>query len=171
VTKIESDLHLMHVLFGNLLGIEPAQVRETTIIGGVTLLGTLILRKDLLVFCFDPGHARSIGLNTTWLNYALLALLALTIVTSLQAVGIILVVAMLVTPGCVGFLLADRFSRMMAVSVGTAVFSSVTGVYVSFFGDVPTSACIVLVQAGIFVLALVLAPKRGLLARRQAAGR
>jgi ABC-type Mn2+/Zn2+ transport system permease subunit len=167
VTKVETELHLMHVLFGSLLGIPRAEVVQTAWIGGGTLVATLVLRKDLLLFCFDPGHARSIGLNTTMLNYALLILLALTIVAALQAVGIILVVAMLVTPGCVGFLLADRFSRMMAIAVGPAVFSSVTGVYVSFFLNGSTSACIVLVQALIFVLALVFAPKRGLLVNRR----
>lgn len=165
-TKVESDQHLNHILFGSLLGLPRAQVLQTTIIGSVTLLITLALRKDLLLFCFDPGHARSVGLNTTVLNYTMLALLALTIVAALQAVGIILVIAMLVTPGCVGFLCSDRFGRMMAVAVGTAVFSSVTGVYVSFVINGSMSACIVLVQALVFGLALVFAPKRGLLAHR-----
>jgi len=167
VTKVESDLHLMHVLFGSLLGIPRDQMLQTAIIGGCTLVATLALRKDLLLFCFDSGHARSIGLNTAILNYLLLSLLALTIVASLQAVGIILVVAMLVTPGCVGFLLTDRFSRMLLTAVATAVFSSLTGVYVSFFINASTSACIVLVQALIFLAALIFAPKRGLLVHRR----
>jgi ABC-type Mn2+/Zn2+ transport system permease subunit len=165
-TKVESDQHLNHILFGSLLGLPHAQIIQTAIIGGATLLITLGLRKDLLLFCFDPGHARSVGLNTNLLNYTLLSLLALTIVASLQAVGIILVIAMLVTPGCVGFLLADRFGRMMLVAVGTAVFSCLAGVYVSFFINGSTGSCIVLVQSLIFVLALVFAPKRGLLADR-----
>ena len=166
-SKVESDLHLNHILFGSLLGIPRAQIIQTAIIGGSTLLITLALRKDLLLFCFDPLHARSVGLNTTLLNYALLSLLALTIVASLQAVGIILVVAMLVTPGCIGFLLADRFSRMQLIAVASAVFSSLTGVYVSFFINGSTGACIVLVQAALFFLALIFAPKRGLLANRR----
>ena len=165
-TKVESDQHLNHILFGSLLGLPREQVIQTAIIGSVTLLVTLALRKDLLLFCFDPGHARSVGLNTAVLNYTMLSLLALTIVASLQAVGIILVVAMLVTPGCVGFLLTDRFGRMMAVAVGAAVFSCIAGVYVSFFINGSTGSCIVLVQSMIFVLALVFAPKRGLLANR-----
>jgi ABC-type Mn2+/Zn2+ transport system permease subunit len=162
-TKVESDQHLNHILFGSLLGIPRAQVIQTTVVGVGTLVVTLAMRKDLLLFCFDPGHARTIGLNTTRLHYIMLSLLALTIVASLQAVGVILVVAMLITPGCVGFLLADRFSRMMLISVGGAVFSSLAGVYVSFFLNASTGACIVLVQAAIFLLALVFAPKRGLL--------
>jgi ABC-type Mn2+/Zn2+ transport system permease subunit len=161
--KVESDQHLDHILFGNLLGLPTAQVCETVLIGAVTLLLTLARRKDLLLFCFDAAHARSIGLNTALLHYMLLTLLALTIVTSLQAVGIILVVAMLITPGCVGFLLSDRFGTMLLVATGTAVFSCLGGVYVSFLADVRTAACIVLFQSSLFVLALIFAPKRGLL--------
>ena len=165
-SKVESDQHLNHILFGSLLGLPKTQMIQTAVIGGATLLLTLALRKDLLLFCFDPDHARSVGLNVTVLNYVMLSLLALTIVTSLQAVGIILVVAMLITPGCVGFLLTDRFGPMLLTAVATAVFSSLAGVYASFFINGSTGSCIVLVQTALFVLALVFAPKRGLLANR-----
>ena len=167
-TKIESDQHLNHILFGSLLGIPREQVVQTALIGGAALAVTLVLRRDLMLFCFDPGHARTIGLSPRFLNYAMLCLLALTIVASLQAVGIILVVAMLVTPGCIGFLLASRFGRMQWIAVASAVFSSLTGVYVSFFINGSTGSCIVLVQALLFVLALVFSPRRGLLAARRA---
>ena len=132
----------------------------------------LLLRRDLLLFCFDPAHARSIGLNTARLNYLLLSLVALSIVAALQAVGIILVVAMLVTPGCFAYLLTDRFGRMLWLAAGSAVGSCLGGVYVSFFINGSTGACIVLLQSTCFLLALMFAPKRGLLAsrwRRQAA--
>jgi len=162
-TKVNSDQHLNHILFGSLLGIPRAQIIQTVIISLSTLSATLILRKDLLLFCFDPAHARAIGLNTTFLHYIMLSLLALTIVASLQAVGIILVVAMLVTPGCVGFLLTEKFSSMLAIAVASAVVSSVLGTYASFFLNASTGACIVLAQALIFVLTLLFAPKRGLL--------
>jgi len=162
-TKIKTDLHLDHILFGNILGIERRDLIEIFAGGGVTLAVLLALRRDLLLFCFDPGHARSIGLRTNFLYYLLLSLLAATIVASLKAVGIILVIAMLVTPGCIGFLLTERFSRMMAVSAASAIFSAVAGVYVSFFINASTAACMVLVQTFIFVLALLFAPKRGLL--------
>lgn len=170
-TKIDSDQHLNHILFGNLLGIPKAQMVQTALIGGGTLLATLFLRKDLLLFCFDPAHARSVGLNTTVLNYVMLSLLSLTIVASLQAVGIILVIAMLVTPGCVGFLMTNRFTPMLWVAVATAVGSSFLGTYASFFLDASTGSCIVLVQSFVFTLALLFAPKRGLLARRLRRGR
>lgn len=165
-TKVESDQHLNHILFGNLLGISKPQMIQTAVISVATLAATFILRKDLLLFCFDPAHARSIGLNIRFLNYAMLSLLALTIVASLQAVGIILVVAMLVAPGCVGFLLANRFGAMLAVAVATASGASFIGTYASFFLDASTGATIVLVQACLFILALVFAPKRGLFAQR-----
>ena len=166
-TKVETDQHLNHILFGSLLGIPRAQLIQTVVVGTLALVTTLIFRKDLLLFCFDPAHARSIGLSTSRLNYLLLSLVALTIVASLQAVGIILVVAMLVTPGCFGYLLTDRFSRMMGFAVGSAVASCLLGVYVSFFLNGSTGACIVLFQSAFFLTALILAPKRGLLANRR----
>jgi len=132
-TKVRTDLHLDHILFGNILGLEEGDLRDTLIVGGITLGAVLVLRKDLLLFCFDPAQARTVGLRPGFLNYALLTLLALTIVVALKAVGIILVIAMLVTPGCIGFLMTDRFGRMMGIAVASAVTSSFAGVYVSFF--------------------------------------
>jgi manganese/iron transport system permease protein len=167
-TKIKTDLHLDHILFGNILGIERRDMIETYVVGGITLLAILLLRRDLLLFCFDAGHARTIGLRTNLLYYVLLSLLAATVVASLKAVGIILVIAMLVTPGCVGFLLTERFGQMLAIATITAASSCLGGVYVSFFINGSTAACIVLIQTVIFVLALCFAPKRGLF-RRSAA--
>ena len=164
-TKVKSDLHLDHILFGNILGIERRDLIESVVVATVTLVIVLALRRDLLLFCFDPSHARAIGLPTGFLNYLLLALLAATIVAALKAVGIILVIAMLVTPGCIAYLLTDRFSRMLWIATASAVFSSLAGVYVSFFIDGSTAACMVLVQTLIFLAALAFAPKHGLLAR------
>jgi ABC-type Mn2+/Zn2+ transport system permease subunit len=129
-----------------------------------------LLRRDLLLFCFDSGHARTIGLRTNLLYYALLSLLAATVVASLKAVGIILVIAMLVTPGCIGFLMTERFGRMLATATASAAFSCVGGVYVSYFINASTAACIVLIQTMIFVLALCFAPKRGLFRSRPRVG-
>ena len=164
-TKVKSDLHLDHILFGNILGIERRDLIESVVVATVTLVIVLALRRDLLLFCFDPSHARAIGLPTGFLNYLLLALLAATIVAALKAVGLILVIAMLVTPGCIAYLLTDRFSRMLWIATASAVFSSLAGVYVSFFIDGSTAACMVLVQTLIFLAALAFAPKHGLLAR------
>jgi ABC-type Mn2+/Zn2+ transport system permease subunit len=168
-TKIKSDLHLDHILFGNILGLEPGDLRNTLIVSGITLAVILTLRRDLLLFCFDPAQARTIGLPVKALYYLLLSLLAVTIVVSLKAVGIILVIAMLVTPGCVAYLLSDRFGAMLGIAVATAVGSSLTGVYVSFFLNASTGACIVLIQALVFLVALGFAPKHGLFKWRRGA--
>jgi len=164
-TKVKSDLHLDHILFGNILGIEPGDLREILGVGGVTLVTVLVLRRDLLLFCFDPNHAQAIGLPTRFLHYLLLAVLAATIVTALKAVGIILVIAMLVAPGCIALLLSDRFSTMLWIAAASAIFSALAGVYVSFFIDGSTAACIVLVQTLVFLAALVFSPKQGLRTR------
>ncbi len=167
-TKVETDLHLDHILFGNILGLEAGDLRDTLIVAGVTLGIVLVLRRDLLLYCFDVAHARALGLRTGMLYYLLLSLLAVTIVVSLKAVGIILVIAMLVTPGCIGYLLTDRFNRMLVIAAASAMLSSFLGVYVSFFVNASTGACIVLLQAALFLVVLVFAPKHGLLvARRQ----
>ena len=166
-TKVKTDLHLDHILFGNILGIERRDVVETLTIGGVTLAVLLGLRRDLMLFCFDPSHARTIGLRTSLLYYLLLSLLAATVVAALKAVGIILVISMLITPGCIGFLLAARFDRMMMVAIASAMFSTLAGIYVSFFIDASTAACIVLTQSFLFLLAFAFAPRHGLLAQQQ----
>lgn len=168
-TKVKSDLHLDHILFGNILGLDPTDLRDTLVVGGLSLAVILLLRRDLLLFCFDPGHAQTLGLRTDFLYYLLLSLLAVTIVVSLKAVGIILVVAMLVTPGCIAYLLTDRFNRMLWIATGSAVFSSFFGVYISFVINAATSSCIVLTQALIFLAALAFAPRHGLLRRRRTA--
>lgn len=162
-TKVDSDQHLNHILFGSLLGIPPDQIVQTVLISFFALGLMLLLRKDLLLFCFDPAHAQAIGLNTKVLHYLMLSLLALTIVASMQAVGIILVIAMLVTPGCIGFLLSDRFGPMLIIAVASATAAALLGTYSSFFLNASTGACIVLVQSFFFILALLFAPKRGIL--------
>ncbi|MFM9953868.1 MAG: metal ABC transporter permease [Opitutaceae bacterium] len=166
-TKVKSDLHLDHILFGNILGLAPGDLRDTLIVAGLTLGVILVLRRDLLLYCFDSGHARTIGLSTAFLHYLLLSFLAVTIVVSLKAVGIILVIAMLVTPGCIAYLLTDRFNSMLLIAAASAMGSSFFGVYLSFFINASTGACIVLLQAAVFLTALVFAPKHGLWAARR----
>lgn len=158
-----SDLHLDHILFGSLMGIEPAQLRDTTILSLIVLVAVLALRRTFLLSAFDPAQARALGFRLRAFDTLLLALLALAIVAALQAVGIILVIAMLVTPGATAFLLTRRFDAMLAVAVLVAVGSTLLGAYVSFFAAAHTAACIVLVQAAVFVAALCLAPGKGLL--------
>jgi manganese/iron transport system permease protein len=162
-TKVETEQHLNHILFGNVLGVTTRDLIETAIVAGGTLLIVLLKWRDLLLYCFDPNHARSIGLPVRVLHYGLLVLLALTIVASLKAVGIILVIAMLIGPGATAYLLTDSFERMLMIATATALASAALGTIVSFHIDGATGACIVLIQAAFFVLAFLFAPKRGIL--------
>lgn len=168
-TKVETDQHLNHILFGNVLGVTWRDLIETAIVAGGTLLVVLLKRRDLLLYCFDPNHARTIGLPVRTLHYGLLILLSLTIVASLKAVGIILVIAMLIGPGATAFLLTDSFERMLGIAAGVAITSAALGTIASFHLDAATGACIVLVQSLFFVLAFLFEPKRGLLRRAQRA--
>jgi manganese transport system permease protein len=165
ISKIPTNVDLMHILFGNVLGISAQDILQTLIIGTIALTVILLLRKDLLLFCFDANHARSIGINTTVLYYVLLILLALTIVAAQQTVGIILVIAMLVTPGATGYLLSDRFDQMTLIAVVSGLSSSIFGTYFSYHFDASTGGCIVVFQTILFVLAMIFAPKHGLLVR------
>jgi manganese/iron transport system permease protein len=162
-TKIETDQHLNHILFGNVLGVSVRDLIETGVIAGGTLLIVLLKRRDLLLYCFDPNQARAIGLPVRVLHYGLLILLSLTIVSALKAVGIILVIAMLIAPGATAYLLTDRFERMLLIAVAVAMGSAALGTIVSFHIDAATGAAIVLVQAAVFVVALLFAPKHGLI--------
>jgi manganese/iron transport system permease protein len=154
-TKVETDQHLLHILFGNMLGVTARDLAETAIVAGITLVAVLAKRRDLLLYCFDPKHARAVGLPVQWLHYGLLVLLSLTIVASLKAVGVILVVAMLVAPGATAYLLTRRFQRMLLIAAAVAIASSVLGTLASFHIDGSTGPCIVLIQAAIFALALL----------------
>jgi manganese transport system permease protein len=165
ISKVRSSIDLTHILFGNVLGIADADIVQTVIISIFTLVTLAILRKDLMLFCFDSTHARSIGLNTTFLYYVLLSLLSLTAVAALQTVGIILVVAMLVTPGATAYLLSDRFDIMMLIAMASGIFSSVMGTYISYYIDGSTGGCIVVLQTLLFIIAMIFAPKHGLLAK------
>lgn len=165
VTKIPSNIDLFHILFGNVLGISQSDIIQTLIAGITTLIVILIRRKDLLLFCFDPNHAKAIGLNVQVMFYTLLSVLALTIVTALQTAGIILVIAMLVTPGSTAYLLTDRFDRMLWISIATSVFSCVMGTYCSYYFDVSTGGAIVVLLTLLFMVAMVFAPKYGILAQ------
>lgn len=163
VSKVRSNIDLTHILFGNVLGISSSDLQQTLLITALVVVLLLVFRRDLLLFCFDPTHARSIGINTGLLHYLLLSVLSLTAVAGLQTVGVILVVAMLVTPGATAYLLTDRFDRMTVLAIASSVLSSVIGVYVSYWSDSSTAGCIVLVQTGLFLLAFLLAPRYGIL--------
>ena len=162
VSKIKSNIDLMQILFGSPLGISRSDVNQTLIISFIVISILLIFRKDLMLYCFDAKHARSIGINTGILHYLLLTLLSLSAVVGLQTVGIILVVAMLITPGATAYLLTDRFNRMTILAVISSSFSSILGVYISYWSDIETGGSIVLVQTLIFLIAFLFAPRYGI---------
>ena len=165
ITKIPSNVDLFHILFGNVLGISQQDIIQTLIAGIITLVVIMLRRKDLMLFCFDPNHAKAIGLDTQVMYYTLLSVLALTIVTALQTAGIILVIAMLVTPGSIAYLLSDRFDRMLGISILSSVFSCVMGTYLSYHLDVSTGGSIVVLLTLIFIVAMIFAPKYGILSQ------
>ena len=162
---------LFSFLVGNVLAISPTDLVALVVLASATLAIVAVLWKELLYATFDPLGAAASGLKVEGLEYLFLALVAMTIVISLQAVGIILVVAMLVTPPAAAQLLTVRFGRLVGLAVVISVGSSVLGLYLSFWLDVASGATIVLTQTMVFLLALFFGPRHGLLARRPAGER
>lgn len=160
---------LFSFLFGYLLSTSVDDLISLTLLAGLVLGAVAVLWKELLYATFDPLGASASGLRVDWLESIFLALVALTIVISLQAVGIILVVAMLVTPAATAQLLVVRFGRMMALAIAVGIASSVLGLYLSYWLDAASGATIVLVETGAFLGALALGPRTGLLGRRRPA--
>jgi manganese/iron transport system permease protein len=158
-TSIQTDVHLDHILFGDLLGVLPGDLLQTAIIAVLVTAILLVKWKDLLLFTFDPQQAGAIGLPVGWLHYGLLALLSLTIVAALTAVGIILVVALLVAPGAIAFLLSKRFAPMMAIATAVSVLCSLLGLYISFFINSAPAPTIVLLMSATFVVAFLLSAR------------
>jgi manganese/iron transport system permease protein len=164
--KVPSDLHLDHILFGHILGIVEKD-KPSIVVISLLVIGVLwVKRRDLLLWMFDEAQARVIALPVRLLHYGLLALLSVAIVVALKSVGLVLVTAMLITPGATAFLWTDRFDRMLGVAVMTAVLSTLIGLTVSFAWDASSSACMVLCQSGFFLLSWCFGPKHGLLRGR-----
>jgi manganese/iron transport system permease protein len=161
MTKIETDVHLLHVLFGNILGVTHAHMIETAVAAGLGIVIMLLKRRDFMLICFDPAHAGAIGLPVRRLHFTLLALLALSIVASLKAAGILLVIAMLIAPGAIAFLLTRSFDRMLMLAIGVSVFACVTGTITSYHLDAGTAPLIVTIQAALFAPALLYNQWRG----------
>jgi ABC-type Mn2+/Zn2+ transport system permease subunit len=162
-----SHLNLKTIILGNILAISDPDILQVVVIAGISILVLALKWRDLLLYCFDEAHARSLGMNTSFLHFLLLALLSATAVAALQTVGACLVVAMLVTPGATAYLLTDRFGRMLGMATAIGAGCSVLGAYLSYFINGSTGGCIVVLQTLVFLLALVFAPKHGLLASRR----
>lgn len=158
---------LAHFLFGDVLGVSAGDLWLTGVLGGAVVLAVLLFYKEFLVLSFDPILAVTLRLPSTLLHYFLLVLIALAIVVSLQTVGVALMVAMLVTPAATAYLLTRRLPAMMALAASIGAASGVVGLYLSYYVRVASGAAIVLVCTGCFLLALLFAPRRGLVRGRR----
>jgi manganese/iron transport system permease protein len=167
ISLFPARVDLKVILLGNVLGISDPDIWQVIVISTVTVGILLVKWKDLMLFCFDPNQARTLGLNAGWLHLTLLSLLAATSVAALQAVGACLVVAMLITPGATAYLLTDRFGKMLWLASGMGVGTSLVGAYASYFCDGATGGCIVTLQTLVFLAAFVFAPEHGILAARR----
>ena len=152
---IRSEVHLDHILQGDLLGADRADLLQSAALAVLVTLALLLKWRDWLLHAFDPVQARISGLHTGALHYGLLIAVALTVVALLQAVGLVLALALLITPGATAFLLVRTFGRMLLAAVAVAVTSAVLGVYLSFFIDSAPAPTIVLTLGLAFVAALI----------------
>jgi manganese/iron transport system permease protein len=164
ITLIQKDnkIDLNHFLFGNILGVTIEEVRDTAIIAAIVLLVVFLLYKQLLFYTFDPLGAQAAGLPVNLLNFGLMVLIALTIVASMKAVGVILVLSLLITPGATAYLLVKRLHQVMILGAGIGIFSSISGMYLSYFFNLPSGPAIVLVASALFLMALLFSPSYGI---------
>ena len=162
-TKIETELHLDHILFGNMLGVSGGDLGTVGTIAVFVAVAVIAKRRDLMLHAFDPAQARAVGLPVGLLHYGLLALISLTIVATLSAVGIILSIGLLIAPGAIAFLLTKRFSLMLPIAVSVTALSGFAGVYLSFFIDSAPAPTVILILTAIFIGAFV---RANMLARR-----
>jgi len=169
ITISPARVDLKTIIFGNILGISNTDILQVIIISVVTLIVLGLKWRDLMLFCFDPNQARTLGMPVRLLHLTLLTMLSATAVAALQAVVAILVVAMLITPGATAYLLTDRFSTMLWLSPLMGALTSLTGAYASFFLNGATGGCIVTLQTILFLIAFVFAPKHGILASKRRA--
>lgn len=173
ITVIQKDnkVDLNHFLFGNILGVSWEDVISTVVIAAIVITIIVLLFKELQFFTFDPAGAQAAGLPVNLLNFGLMVLIALTIVASLKVVGVILVLALLVTPGATAYLLVKRLHQMMLLGAILSVIASISGMYLSYYYNLPSGPAVVLVSAGFFTLAFLFSPQYGLLTHPQKTAR
>lgn len=165
ITIVQKDnkIDLNHFLFGNILGVTFDDVRDTSIIAIIVIFTVVMLYKELLFYTFDKLGAQAVGLPVNLLDLGLMMLIGLTIVASLKAVGVVLVLSLLITPAATAYLLVSRLHKMMIVGVGVGIVSSISGMYLSYFYNLPSGPAIVLVASSLFILAFLFSPTQGIL--------
>ncbi|MCT4709655.1 metal ABC transporter permease [Enterobacteriaceae bacterium H11S18] len=157
---LKPEIHLDHILFGDMLGVGLADIVQTGVIALVTAAIIALKWKDFLLHAFDPTQAQASGLNTRLLHYGLLCMVALTIVAALKAVGIILAISLLIAPGAIASLLTRTFLSMMLTALAIALSVSFIGVYASFFIDSAPAPTIVVLSAMVFIAAFIWSSRR-----------
>ena len=167
-TKISTDVHLDHILFGNMLGVGVQDLWTAGLISVVVTGIILAKRRDLMLHAFDPIQAQAVGLPVRALHYGLLAMMSATIVATLTAVGIILSIGLLIAPGAIAFLVTKRFEQMLMVAVAVTLVSGIAGVYLSFFIDSAPAPTVILILTAVFIGAFV-TTTRGTAAQNRAA--
>ena len=165
---VPSNLHLDHILFGDMLGIGWRDIAWTGSVAVGITLALLLLRSDLMALIFDPAHAQAIGLKVRWLHYGLLALISLSVVSALTAIGIILAIGLLIAPGAIAFLWTRRFGAMLIIATVVSVVAAVAGVYLSFWLDSAPAPTIILLLTAVFVFSFVVTVRRDRRARQAA---
>ncbi|MEZ5876796.1 MAG: metal ABC transporter permease [Tepidamorphaceae bacterium] len=154
-TKISTNVHLDHILFGNMLGVGAGDLWTAGVVAFAVTLILVSKWKDLLLHAFDPAQAKAAGLPVRVLHYGLLAILSLTIVSTLKAIGLILAIGLLIAPGAIAFLVTRQFRHMMVVAVAVTALAMTGGIYLSFWIDSAPAPTIILILAGVFVAAFV----------------
>ena len=153
--SIQTNVHLDHILFGNMLGVGGEDLWTAGVISAVVVAALLLKWKDLMLHSFDPAQAKASGLPVGLLHYGLLTILSLTIVATLSATGLILAVGLLIAPGAISFLLVRSFGNLLAVSVAVCMVSMLSGTYLSFYLDSAPAPTIVLILTGLFLIAFL----------------
>jgi manganese/iron transport system permease protein len=154
-TKISTDVHLDHILFGNMLGVGIEDLWTAGLIAVAVSAVIITKRRDLMLHAFDPIQAQAVGLPVRALHYGLLTMMSLTIVATLTAVGIILSIGLLIAPGAIAFLVTKRFDRMLVVAVAVTFVSGLSGVYISFYLDSAPAPTVILIMTSIFIAAFI----------------
>lgn len=163
IAKAQTATDLTQILFGNVLSVRPSDMWMTLVIGIIVLVCIILFYKELLITSFDPTMAKVYGLPTKLIHYLIMVLLTLVTVASLQTVGVVLVVALLITPAATAYLLTDRLSKMIFLAAFFGAFSSVCGLYFSFLYNLSSGAVIVLAATTLFLFAFLFAPKQGVI--------
>jgi len=165
ISKAQTATDLTQILFGNVLSVRQSDMIMTLIIGVIVLLVVILFYKELLISTFDETMAAAYGLPIKWIHYGIMVLLTLATVASLQTVGVVLVVALLITPASTAYLLTNKFSTMIILSAFFGALSSVIGLYVSSEYNLESGAVIVIAATCMFGLAFIFSPKHGVLWR------